>query len=55
MLICPNAEGVHGQRKVGNHWSKQVASNAKIAHCLKISKTTILCHKPMTIYKLHSI
>jgi len=22
MLICPNAEGVHGQRKVGNPWYK---------------------------------
>jgi len=21
MLICGNAEGVHGQRKVGNPWS----------------------------------
>jgi len=25
MLICPNAEGVHGQRKVGNPWYKPVA------------------------------
>jgi len=23
MLICVNAEGVHGKRKVGNPWSKE--------------------------------
>jgi len=24
MLICRNAEGVHGKRKVGNPWSKSM-------------------------------
>jgi len=30
MLICRNAEGVHGQKKVGNLWSIVMRSICKI-------------------------
>jgi len=29
MLICGNAETVHGQRKVGNPWSRVSSSHLK--------------------------
>jgi len=33
MLICRNAEGVHGKRKVGNPWARLIQQVAKVRYC----------------------
>jgi len=40
MLVCRNAEGVHGKKKVGNPWAKATAEKANKQEQIRTQAST---------------